>query len=638
MLIFLIINFSYLMASTPICGPETHNQQAFDILHYDVVLDLTLAPTPVTKGIATISLRWLKDRTNEDFYFMLRSLIIDSIFYNGKSSLANINGNTSDSIYYYSVTPLGAKLDTDIVKIYYSGTMTSEPGTQAWGGVLSYPTQQILFSNGVGFHNNYVSATQHWMPCFDHPSDKATFSGHFKVKKNMICASVGMLKIDSSSSDYNIYNWEEKFPCASYLMTFGVAPFKELRFDTDSLPVVVYTYKDTTQTRHTFKLITKAISMLERYFGKYPFDKVGYYTAPVGSMEHQTMITLSDALISPTDTINKNAYHELSHMWFGDMLTCADFTHAWLNESFATFTESLWRGELNGFNDYLNSQKEKLSRYLNYLVPQDGVIPLYHFPREKTSNYPETIYQKGALVLGMLRYIVGDSLYFLSMKKYLEKFKYGNVTSEELKSVLEQYCKTDLTSFFNQWIYGAGFPILTIEAHKMPNANGKVDCAIYINQTQPANYGIYTELPLEFTFTDSASNKFNRVYYPKSANDVAQFKDLDNFVSCQVNSGPSVRSLIKITSIKTEIFSFDQTLNTEIYPNPATDEIFVDYQTNNNQKNEIKIFNQLGECVYKLLTDDNFLKVDVSRLSDGIYFLNHSTGTNNARVRFLIAR
>src|SRR5688500_14561817 len=158
-----------------ISGPLSHVPQPFDVLHYDAAIDLTRAPSVEMSGTVAITLRWVPDFNGERYFaFHLRDLTISDIRYNGTPVTVATLGTPSSPTYHHRIVPPTAPNpgDTATVRISYGGAMTDELGPGYWGGVGS--SDSTLYAMGVGFMNNYVSTTQHWLPSYDHPSDKAT--------------------------------------------------------------------------------------------------------------------------------------------------------------------------------------------------------------------------------------------------------------------------------------------------------------------------------------------------------------------------------------------------------------------------------------------------------------------------------
>ncbi|MCX7737668.1 MAG: M1 family aminopeptidase [Candidatus Kapabacteria bacterium] len=621
-----------LLLAKEIGKPTEFIEQAFDVLHYDVSLDLTKAPSPDAIGICRIKFRWTDSPDTNKFYFHLRDLKVDSVFYEKQKIDATPVGDKSSATFHYEVIPpFGKKGDTVISTIYYQGRMTTEPSSPYWGGVGSRGSS--LFAMGVGFYNNYVSATQHWMPCYDLPSDKATFTGSFLVKNDKVVASVGDLIHLSDNLSERLYVWHTNIPVATYLLTFAVDNYIEINLPGTNPYISIYTLRsDSAASARGYRLVPRMIEAFEQRFGKYPFEKVGYVNTPIGAMEHQTMISYPANLIRSTDSINMVAAHELAHQWFGDMVTCKDFRDAWLNESFATYCESIWYEYLFGLDKYFENQRAKTDRYLKSIAKQEGVFPLYDFPRTPpSSNYPETIYQKGAVILGMLRYELGDSLFFGALKFYLEKFAYSSANTEDLKTALEEYSGKELDWFFSQWVYGKGWPLYDFKIDISKNNDGNYKFTIYdLKQIQNSSYGIYDNVPLEVSFFDTKEQKyFHKVLKIRKDIDNYTIDSLPEFQGFLFNQGKNVISLLELNYAITDVAERKEEKNTiKIYPNPSSEYINISFPLSflRMQESDIRIFNVLGECVLstpalRATPQEGNFRIDISNLPSGIYYV-----------------
>jgi aminopeptidase N len=544
----------WLPASGEISSPTEFRPQAFDVLHYDATLDMRLAPTREMSGVCAITLRWSQDPATGPFYFNLRSLVVDSVFYEGARVEAVAEEDPSSATYRYRVdAPPGTNAgDTDVVTVYYSGTMIAEAGTQSWGGVQA--SSGLLYAMGVGFKNNYVSATQHWLPCYDHPSDKATFTGRFLVPVTMTVAGVGVGTQDPvpDNADWKVCVWSTKIPCATYLLTFAVGPYLPVIIQADNPPMVVYSKLiDTASTHITFKLLPRMVTTFARLFGPYPFEKVGYVNTPLGSMEHQTMVSFPTSLSQRRDTVNATGAHELAHMWFGDYVSPLDYRHAWLNESFAVYCEAAWSEELGGFAGYLKTLETKLNNYIKNDAGREGIFPLYDFPRATpSSNYPNTIYNKGGVVVGMLRYELGDSIFYNALRDYLARHAYATATTDSLKLVLEEVSGRSLEIFFKQWVYGAGWPEVRLVVTATPQGTGLQRVHVVATQILHGTTDYFTDVPVEIGFNPAGAGVASyRMLRMSGETTEATFDSVADFSSISVNKGPSLRALLQIGSV-----------------------------------------------------------------------------------------
>ncbi|MES2765503.1 MAG: M1 family aminopeptidase [Bacteroidota bacterium] len=628
-------------------GALDFKKQPFDVLNYEVNLDLTDAPAKTARGICTVTVRWLMPPAGEFFTFHLRGMKVDSVFnYYGTKLPVTAVGDSNSADFHYKIPASEISESTEEFAIFYSGTMTGEYPSSAWGGVQN--DGGCLYALGVGFSNEYVSATRHWMPCYDHPSDKATCVFNIRVKSGKTAVSNGYLFKDVKNADStHILQWRSSDKMATYLMTFAVDNYVALNFKPEittrqSLPIVVYSKpQDSALTRKSFKNLPRMVSSYEKLYGQYPFEKVGYCNTPKGAMEHQTMISYPTSLSRSGDEVNSVAAHELAHQWWGDLVTPLDFRHAWLTESFATFSESVWAEELGGRAGFLKDQTDKLNRYIKTVSKAEGIFPLYDFPRASpSSNYPETIYQKGAVVLGMLRYELGDSLYFGALKSYLTKYAYGNATTDSLFKTVNDYTGRDMAWFFNQWVLGKGWPQLAVESARL--AEGFKRVRLVLKQRQPADQGVYTNLPVEIGFKTSSGETVYKLLKMTEKEQTFELDSIPDFTGITMNEGPSVRALVQFFSLTdVENNSVVRTeKHFEIQPNPATESATLVFSATENST--LEVFTLFGQKVFSqnipaaegatrfVLKTDNF--------PAGIYFVKIGGAQNSLTEQLSIVR
>ncbi len=569
------------LQSVEISSPTNYLEQAFDVINYSAVIDLRKAPSTEMIGISKIKILWKYNPDENLFYFHLRSLIVDSVFYNDSKVSATAVDIPESPVYHYNVEPpAGSPQDTAVISVFYHGNMTTAID-DSFGGVFSQDS--ILYAIGVGIHNNYVSTTQHWLACFDHPSDKATLDFRFITDNGFVVASNGLVKLEKTTIDgkeYEVYHWKSDIQTATYLMTFACGKFKTVNLGSSPNPMVVYCRPaDTNSVKYTFQKLPEMLTSFQKRFGKFLFEKAGYVLTPMtgGAMEHQTMISMPEVeirkLYQSKDMINKTAAHELSHSWFGNSVSPFDFRDAWLNEGFAKFAETTWLEDNYGYDSYLTGIGNAVNNYLVTDLYYEGAFPLYDFPHNSpSSNYPYTIYDKGCVVTAMLRYYLGDDKFYSAMLSYLDHYALSNSTTLTLEKYLNEFTGHDLGWFFNQWIYKKGFPIVDIKISKSKiQTNGLFNAEVNISQVQPLDYGIYTNLPVEITF--SLANGTNKsVLFNMTGKDQIFYADsLPDFKLTTVNKGPTVRALLKLRNLTTSLEqSEDMVDEINFYPNPVT--------------------------------------------------------------------
>ncbi|MGH2568789.1 MAG: M1 family aminopeptidase, partial [Bacteroidota bacterium] len=214
--------------------------------------------------------------------------------------------------------------------------------------------------------------------------------------------------------------------------------------------------------------------------------------------------------------------HELAHHWFGDNLTCRSLASIWLNESFASYLMMLWDEHRLG-KEYFQSQTWlALQQYLNYVRTQHIIRPLeYRYFDSRAEIYnTETTYLKGAVVLNMLRWILGDDEYFKAMGYYLKKHEFSNVESDNLKTAIEESTGRNLEWFFEQWVYGGGHPVFEVRSQYLADRK-KVE--VVVSQVQPMveGQGIFV-LPVEIRI-DARGETERHVVWVENETDVFYF-------------------------------------------------------------------------------------------------------------------
>lgn len=592
--------------------PLEYKQQDFDVKHYKVYSDLTSNDLNI-KGYSEITIAWNSFDQDRTFYFHAEKLSIDSIFYNGVQ-FSNFNMTEN---YYYISNKESYTEDISVIKIYFHGEMSSEGGSFDWGGV--HEQNDILYHLGVAFYDPFVSMTNRWFPCYDHPSDKATYQFIFETEPDLTVASNGWLEdtyIDEFNKKITIFSSDREI--ATYLMTFAVSDYIILGLPYSKHPIQIYTKKaDSAASQYSYQNVPMMITAYENYFGEYPFKKIGYVNTPLGAMEHQTMISMPVSVV-------KNAYnsqnpnvstiaHELAHQWFGDCVTPLDYKHVWLTESFSTYAESLYEEYLDGYGEYINNQYSKMMSYVKILSKNEGLLPLYNYSRDvPSSNYPQTVYQKGAVVLGMLRYELGDSLFFTSLKEYISRKKYGNSTTEEIKEIFEEISGKNLDIFWQQWIYSEYFPVVNFKINHESNQ-------VRVITEQIQNGDIFTELPVEMMFNDSIS-KIIRIEAQK---DTFYFDDFI-YNSVEINKRNNLVTLTDINQIdiETSVIEIKNEINITLSPNPA--EEYIEISMNKpSEGSDIEIYDVLGEKIISVETRHalSLQRINISHLPNGVYFV-----------------
>lgn len=323
---------------------------------------------------------------------------------------------------------------------------------------------------------NQDEDSRFWFPCHDSPNHKLHFKLLADVPEDMVALSNGMLRNIYPSSDprRRIFDWAMERPLPVYLISLTIGPFVQVIQQSEPFEVSYWVLPGReAEGERSFGRTPAMISAYEELIGvPYPYEKyaqvaVGEFV--FGGMENASMTTQTDrtlhdqraALDFSSDPL---VSHELAHQWFGDLVTCRTWPHAWLNEGFATYWELLWRAHSDGGDEFdyarLQYQRsymaEDRDRYRRTVVNRHWHEPLDVFDAH--------LYEKGGAVLHMLRRQLGDEAFFGGVRRYVERHADGLVETSDLRRTFEAFSGVDLGAFFDQWIErGKGYPELSIQ-------------------------------------------------------------------------------------------------------------------------------------------------------------------------------
>ena len=467
---------------------ETPNQAQYDVRAYDISLNL-LTDQGILEGRVTVRAEVTGDSIDYLELNLQQDMAVDSVFlFSEKASAAHLG-----DFLRVELNRWYAKGESLTVRIFYHG----RPVRSGFGpfGFDEYNGEPMVWSLSEPF------GARNWWPCKDVPSDKAdSVNMRIEVPSGLVAVSNGLLRSVTERGGRKIYWWHESYPITTYLVSIAAYPFVHFS-DTVQVvpdrktPVDYYVFPDQEATaRVRYAKTPQMIETFSRLFGPYPFWKEKYGHAQFlggANMEHQTITSLRSYH-------ELTIAHELAHQWWGDMITCRDFHHIWLNEGFATYSEALWLEQAYGKADYF-----ALMQQLAYLGGGTVFVPdLTDVGR--IFDY-DLSYRKGAWVLHMLRHVVGDSTFFRILQAYGDNpdLKYGTAVTEDFQRVCETVSGKDLSDFFQQWIYREFHPVYVF-SYQSTDSAGVFPTVVTILQEQ-TNTGLF-HMPVDLRFIFSAGD------------------------------------------------------------------------------------------------------------------------------------
>jgi aminopeptidase N len=342
--------------------------------------------------------------------------------------------------------------------VYYQGVPPVANSTKGLRYTTHAGSQRVIASLSTPFLAHY------WWPCKDGPGDKPdsvavdiTIPDTVVAGIPMVAVSNGVLQGVTAAGGKKTFRWRHRYPIVPYYVMAAVSNYRDFRQtftgrQGEQFPMDYYVFDEhLAAAQQGVADMPQVMGAFSDRFGLYPFraekygmTQLGYY----GAIENQTNTIINNMGTSYFGV----SVHELAHMWFGDMITCRDWHHGWLNEGFATYAEALWAEHTGGRAAYL-------SYIQNFQFYSGGTLYLQNIS-DPFGIFVSIIYDKGAMVLHMLRGVLGDSLFFRSLSAYAANpsFLYGHATTEDFRGVCESVSGRNLAFFFDQWVYDQYYP------------------------------------------------------------------------------------------------------------------------------------------------------------------------------------
>jgi len=378
-----------------------------------------------------------------------------------------------------------------------------------------YFTKYSIYSNTEPRQWTDHSWSRYWFPCKAVPWDKATSETITRVPENMNVASNGLL-IDIIPDEENnqvVYHWLSNDPVSTYLICIAISDYYTFTDYYGDMELQYFVYPQMKDiASFEFSDIPDMIYFYSENIYPYPFEKYGMAVTEIsGGMENQTITTIGSHLVTGYKVFNWLYAHELAHQWWGDLVTLTDWKEIWLNEGFATYFDALYTEYSMGKLAFHSRLEDFKIEYFYNLEYED--FPIY----APDFMWGATVYQKGALVLHMLRNVIGDENFWFIMKRYAREFAYSNSTIKDFIEICEDVSKQDLGWFFEQWIYDKGHPEYNLGwfSKKIDEKKYAVEVIFHQTQMNSLDYPIY-KMPFMFEFLMPENSDYDSQIHPLS--------------------------------------------------------------------------------------------------------------------------
>lgn len=587
-------------------------------LNYDITyqkLEFTVNPAVYNiVGKVTTTYKALSDMSTVTFD-LTNELVVSSVKLGATNLTFLQNANDELVITLPSTQLLGT---SRTIEINYSGAPAT--GEQAFT-TSTHNGTPVIYTLSEPF------GARDWWPCKQDLNDKInSIDIYITAPSQYVSVSNGLEISQVVNGSNKTTHFHHNYPIPAYLVAIAVTNYSIFTQTAGTVPndfpVVNYIYPETLTPAVQTQLAQTPLIMnlFETLFEVYPFHNEKYGHAQFGwggGMEHTTvsfMQNFSRGLIA----------HELAHQWFGNKITCGTWKDIWLNEGFATYLSSLVIENFDGNTAFIANKDGMIS---NITSQPNGALYLTDTEATNVSRIfsGRLSYNKGAMVLNMLRLKMGDVMFFQALKNYLADsnlaFKYA-VTSD-LKSHLEAVYGSSLTEFFDDWVYKQGYPTYTVTAQNWGAGQAKIT----IGQTQSHFTVSFFEMPVPIRLTGAGGLTFDTVLNNTTNNQ--EFIISVPFAVTGVQFDPEKDIISKNNTATLANENFELENGIAIYPNPVQNELHIQLPSNITI-NSVSLFNGIGQKVLENSNSD----FSVSALSSGVYYVEIETseGTFHKKI------
>ena len=593
-------------------GERNMNTNNYDIKY--ARLELTVNPTQAFISGKVTSHFLAKENMNSVTFELVNNMVVSQVTQRGNPLTFTQNNNDEVVITLPQTQNMGV---LDSLSVSYSGN----PISSGFGSfeVSTHEGDPVLWTLSEPF------GAKAWWPCKQDLIDKIekidvyiTSPRFNPSNEEYIAVSNGLELSQTVNGSNKTTHFRHQYPIPAYLVAIAVTNYTVYSHTVDNngnpFDIVNYIYpEDLAYAQARTPVTVDIMNLYANLFEPYPFADEKYGHAEFGwggGMEHTTvsfMGGLSRGLIA----------HELGHQWFGDKVTCGSWQDIWLNEGFATYLAGMVIENLDGATDFRSWKQDQIS---SITQETDGSV---YIPAQDTTSVNRIFnsrlsYNKGSMVLHMLRKKLGDAVFFQGLKNYLADpaLAYGYAKTGDLIRNMEDASGQDLNEFFEDWIYGQGYPRYTIQWNQ---AGGTTNMYVKISQTQSHSSVSFFEVPVPLRIIGTQGETLDIVL--DNTTNGQSFNPAIGFTVQSVQFDPDKDIISKNNNVilGNGDFNLDQQL--ALYPNPTSGMINLQ-KPDALQVNQVRIYNALGQLLYSQNYSET---VDVSKFSKGILFFQIET-------------
>lgn len=590
------------------------NTQNYDVIYHELRLEVNpISTTPSIIGEVKTTFKALQNM-NTVVFDLAQQLAVSSVK-KGTTTLA-FTQTTNELTITLPSTQVAGTSATVVIK---------------YAGVTPQDEQAFVRSTHSGAPIIWTLSepfgARDWWPCKQDLTDKAdSLDVYIKAPSQFVSVSNGVEQSQVITGTKKTTHFKHRYPIPAYLVAIAVSNYQVFTQQAgtapNQFPIVNYIYPENyTSAVSELAQTLPIMDLFENLFGTYPFSNEKYGHAQCGfggGMEHSTVSFMggfSRGLIA----------HELGHQWFGDKVTCRGWQDIWLNEGFATYLSGLVIENLDGAADFVDWKASEI----DYITSQpSGAVYLTPVQANNSGRIfsSRLSYSKGSMVAEMLRWKLGDDLFFQGMRNYLNDpaLAYGFAVTDDLKAHLQTVSGMDLTEFFNNWIYNQGYPSYDIVATNTTLGNAR----FVVNQTQSHSSVSFFEMPVPVRIFGAGGQQFDLVLQNTTNNQT--FDVAVPFKVTGVTFDPNKHIISDGNTAALSLGNNMYAYEIKVSPNPAANLLNLDIPTQINLEKVI-VFNNLGQRIFE--TDSP--SFDVSKLSTGVHYLTIITSEGTYQKKFI---
>ena len=596
------------------------NTQNYDVTYHK--LEFTVDPANYfISGKITTTYTALANMTTLTFD-LSSPLVVSSVKINNVA-VFSFSQNTSELVITLPTTQISGT--QAIVEVTYSGAPPQNgffAFTSTTHGTAATP---VIYTLSEPF------GARDWWPCKQDLNDKInSIDVYITAPLRYISVSNGIEQAAVINGTQKTTHFSHNYPIPAYLICMAVTNYDvytqlpSAATPTVTYPIVNYIYPETNSPSVQNQLAQTPLILdyFSTLFETYPYSNEKYGHAQFGwggGMEHTTvsfMVNFDRDLIA----------HEMAHQWFGDKITCGTWKDIWLNEGFATYLASLVIEHFDGQTAFIADK----TSMINEITSSTGGA-VYLTDTEATSVNRifswRLTYNKGAMVLNMLRFKLGDAIFFQGIKNYLAdvNLAYKYAITSDLQTHLEAVYGSSLTEFFNDWIYKQGYPIYNITAQNLTGGQVK----FVVNQTQSNTSVPYFEMPVPVRVFGVGGQQIDLVLNNTTNGQIFIENVPFAVTGIQFDPKKDIISKSSTATLVTSDFNFDQSI--QIYPNPSSNALSIDLQEGI-EIESATFYTVLGQKIMETTSQRTW---DISSFASGIHFLSVKTNKGTKQFKFI---